>query len=152
MHQRILVPVDGSQTAELGLAEAIAIAQPMKARLLLLSVVNDLDWLVEGAAIASSAEAHQEVLRYAENVVEKARQTAAARDVQAETSVRETTDRRAADTIVDEARRSKCDLIVMGTHGRRGLGRLVLGSDAMAVVQASPVPVMLVRTAPPRVA
>ena len=44
-----------------------------------------------------------------------------------------------------EARRQRADLIVLGTHGRRGLRRAVLGSDAEQVVRRSPVPVLLVR-------
>jgi len=50
-----------------------------------------------------------------------------------------------AETILDEARLSNCDLIVMGTHGRRGLSRLTLGSDAELVVRSSHLPVLLVR-------
>ena len=149
MYKRILVPLDGSDTAQLGLAEAIGIAQPLKARLLLLQVVDDLAWLVEMSAVANSAQLHREVRRYADEVLAKAK-AAAAKDVEAETIVRETVGGRPADAIVDEARKQGCDLIVMGTHGRKGLSRMVLGSDAMAVVQASPVPVLLVRTAQPQ--
>ena len=64
---------------------------------------------------------------------------------------------RVSDLIADEARRVGAGLIVMGTHGRRGLLRLALGSDAEAVLRSSPVPVLLVRasevaaTAPPPV-
>lgn len=52
---------------------------------------------------------------------------------------------RVCDLIVDEARRCGAGLIVMGTHGRRGLKRVALGSDAELVVRVSPVPVLLVR-------
>jgi nucleotide-binding universal stress UspA family protein len=51
----------------------------------------------------------------------------------------------AADVIVREAKKQRADLIVLGTHGRRGMRRLVLGSDAEQVVRMSPVPVLLVR-------
>ena len=51
----------------------------------------------------------------------------------------------AADLIVRQARKSGADLIVIGTHGRRGLRRLIMGSDAEQVVRSAPVPVMLVR-------
>ena len=60
--------------------------------------------------------------------------------------MRETLDNRAASAIVAAARDAGCDLIVMGTHGRRGASHLVLGSDAEAVLKTSPVPVLLVRT------
>lgn len=52
---------------------------------------------------------------------------------------------RAADLIVDQAKQWNADLIVMGTHGRRGLRRLALGSDAELVVRSASVPVLLVR-------
>jgi nucleotide-binding universal stress UspA family protein len=52
---------------------------------------------------------------------------------------------RVADTIVDEARSTKCDLVVMGTHGRRGFSHVLLGSDAERVVRQCPLPVLLVR-------
>jgi nucleotide-binding universal stress UspA family protein len=55
---------------------------------------------------------------------------------------------RVADVVVEEAAKSGCDLIVMGTHGRRGFSRLALGSDADLVVRSSPVPVLLVRNEP----
>lgn len=51
----------------------------------------------------------------------------------------------AADVIVEQAKKREADLIVMGTHGRRGLRRFALGSDAELVVRSSPVPVLLVR-------
>jgi nucleotide-binding universal stress UspA family protein len=50
-----------------------------------------------------------------------------------------------AKIIADEATSAHCDLIVMGTHGRRGVSRVLLGSDAALVLQHSPVPVLLVR-------
>jgi nucleotide-binding universal stress UspA family protein len=51
---------------------------------------------------------------------------------------------RVADAIVKQAKRWRADLIVMGTHGRRGVKRALLGSDADLVVRYSPVPVLLI--------
>jgi nucleotide-binding universal stress UspA family protein len=59
--------------------------------------------------------------------------------------LRETIVGPAADTIIREAKKQRADLIVLGTHGRRGVRRLVLGSDAEQVVRMAPVPVLLVR-------
>jgi len=56
----------------------------------------------------------------------------------------------AADFIVDHARQWSADLIVMGTHGRRGLVRVAMGSDAESVVRIASVPVLLVRNTPRR--
>jgi nucleotide-binding universal stress UspA family protein len=59
--------------------------------------------------------------------------------------LRESGGRRVSKTILKEALSWPADLIVMGTHGRRGLSHLALGSDAELVVRESPVPVLLVR-------
>jgi len=51
-----------------------------------------------------------------------------------------------SDVIIDQARKLRADTIVMGTHGRRGITRMVMGSDAEGVVRRAPVPVLLVRS------
>jgi len=65
--------------------------------------------------------------------------------VKAETVQVESRGRAVSDVILAEARRSHADVIVMGTHGRRGLNRLLLGSDAERVLREAPVPVLLTR-------
>ena len=151
MYKRILVPLDGTSTSEFGLQEAIALAQPLRARLLLLHVLDDLTYLVEMAAIADTSELHAKLERSAHELLSRARHAAADHDVQAQAVIRRTSGRRIGDVIVEEARTEACDVIVMGTHGRRGVDRLLLGSEAMRVAQTSPVPVLLVRSAQPQV-
>ncbi len=145
MYKKILVPIDGSETADCGLREAIALASEQNAALFLLHVVDDYPMLVEMA----SAIAYEKTLDYlrtcGNKLLTSAKKTAAEVGVDAEICLREITSQRAADVIVEEAKRLACDLIVMGTHGRRGFSRLALGSDADLVVRASPVPVLLVR-------
>jgi nucleotide-binding universal stress UspA family protein len=67
-------------------------------------------------------------------------------DVKADAALYETMGGRVSDVIVREAKKWKADLIVMGTHGRRGINRMVLGSDAEAVLRTAPVPVLMVRS------
>jgi nucleotide-binding universal stress UspA family protein len=95
MYKRILVPLDGSTTAERGLREAIAHAREQ--------------------------------------------------GVKADTMTCEMARRRIPAILLKEAERAGCDLIVMGTHGRRGFSHMVLGSAAEGVVRASTIPVLLVR-------
>jgi nucleotide-binding universal stress UspA family protein len=147
MYQHILVPLDGSATAERGFQEALRLAAEQKSKLRLLHVIDDFPMLMEMSAVSSFEASMRKVREYGEEVLSKARAAAAALDVQADTVLREVTQGRIADVVVEEARTSGCDLIVMGTHGRRGFSRLALGSDADLVVRASPVPVMLVRSA-----
>ena len=80
-------------------------------------------------------------------ILDRAAKLAASRGVRTETELFENATARVADVLVARARRWRADLIVMGTHGRRGVNRLVLGSDAELVVRNSPVPVLLVRSA-----
>jgi len=145
MYSRILVPVDGSATSRTGLDEAIKLARLAGARLKVVHVVDELvldggygPMAISESVIDAMRESGRKVL---EDAVSLARKQLA--DVESE--LIETIGRRAADTIVDVARQWQAELIVMGTHGRRGLRRLVVGSDAEAVLRTSPVPVLMVR-------
>ena len=145
MYRRILVPLDGSATAERGLQEAIALAAVHKARLHLLHVMENIVVMGDIAAVVSIDEMRESLREQGEKVLAKALEAARAAGVEAEVQLREILEGRAAPAIVAEARGAGCDLIVMGTHGRRGFSRLLLGSDAELVLRTSPVPVMLVR-------
>ena len=148
MYQRILVPLDGSATADKGLREAIALAASQKARLFLLHVVDDYPMLLGLSSVASCNEMIAGLRKYGTDVLDKAKQAARDASVEAETLLTEVATHRVAEVIVQQARRRACDLIVMGTHGRRGLDRVALGSEAELVVRTSPVPVLLVRPEP----
>ena len=146
MYQRILVPVDGSHTSTLGLQEAIRIATDQHARLRLISVVDEYiiaqnfeGMINAGDMIDALRESGKKAIKNALALVHK-------HDLKAEATTFETVGDRVSDIIVREAKKWKADLIVMGTHGRRGFNRMVLGSDAEAVLRHSPVPVLMVRS------
>ena len=147
MYKRILVPVDGSATAMRGLKEAIGLASAHKARLLVLNVVDET--LAVPAAYAAPAADIEPVLdslwAYGTKVLDQATARAARRGVRIERSQVQSGLRAVSDVILDEAHRWRADLLVMGTHGRRGLSRALLGSDAERVLREAPVPVLLVR-------
>jgi nucleotide-binding universal stress UspA family protein len=145
MYQRILVAVDGSPTSLRGLDEAIKIAKSSGGRLMLVNVVNEL--LMTGdvvpsvyydSIVQSLRELGIKVLEQTAAIVRRA-------DVACEPQLIETLGGRVADQIVKQAKDWSADLIVMGTHGRRGLERLAMGSDAELVLRLSHVPVLLVR-------
>ncbi|HUN25951.1 MAG TPA: universal stress protein [Steroidobacteraceae bacterium] len=145
MYQRILVPTDGSDTAQRGVDEAIALAKTLGARIRLVHVVNERSLVspeVTGAAFDRYAEQLHEfgasVLKATERHVRDA-------GVGVDAKLIETVTAPAAEYILHEARDWPADLIVCGTHGRRGIRRIVLGSDAEYIVRQSPVPVLLVR-------
>jgi nucleotide-binding universal stress UspA family protein len=145
MYQHILVPIDGSETAEQGLREAICLAADQKARLRLLYVIDDIPMLVGLPGVATFDTSLQRLRDEGQQLLSRSQKLARESGVQADPVLREATGGRIAHTVVDEATTSTCDLIVMGTHGRRGLSRMALGSDADLVVRNSPVPVLLVR-------
>ena len=149
MYTKILVPVDGSATSTLGLEEAIKIAKNQGSKLRLVHVVNEFFFddvygtgLFAGNVIEALQDSGKKILADAEARVRQ-------QGLACETVMLESIGGTAATFILDQAKQWPAELIVMGTHGRRGLVRMTLGSDAEHVVRASPVPVMLVRGVPP---
>lgn len=142
--KRILVPVDGSETAAKGLNAAIDLAKESDGRLLLLHVVDEYPAFASpeiGASIGPLLEALRESGRQRlEGIVAGIKGSVIA----PESRLVENFGGRVADAIVEEALGWNADLIVMGTHGRRGINRALVGSDADLVVRYSPVPVLLV--------
>jgi len=146
MYKRILVPVDGSATSAKGLGEAIRLAKLTGARLALVNVVDEMSLALGVEAYASYSRDVLSALRDgAREILDNAQARAASAGVGADTKAIETFGARVADLIVDEAVAAKADLIVIGTHGRRGIGRLLLGSDAEQILRLAPIPVLLVR-------
>jgi nucleotide-binding universal stress UspA family protein len=147
-YRKILVAVDGSKASAKGLREALRLAKAETARVFILHVVDEyqafaaMDGMLAGAAAGDLVT----VLKAdGERLLAKAKKSADAAGVRATTVLREMLSGPAADPIVREARKVGADLIVLGTHGRRGVRRLVLGSDAEQVVRTATVPVLLVR-------
>jgi nucleotide-binding universal stress UspA family protein len=144
-YRRILAAVDGSAASSKALHEAIRLARAQRARLTLLHVVNDFaayDYL-ESAGLEGNPLV---LLRQAgRRIVARAAAAAQKRGVKAKAVLAEIPSGAAAGAILREARRQRADLIVLGTHGRRGLDRLVMGSDAELVVRGAKVPVLVVR-------
>ena len=158
MFRRILVPVDGSPASNLGLDEAIKLAAGEGVTLCLLHVVDEfslvqgMDGLVYGGA--TYVDGFLRALREGgRKILAKAEARASKRGIRTEATLVETMGRGVADLILSHAKKARADLIVMGTHGRRGLVRMVMGSDAEGVVRGARTPVLLVRstrTARPR--
>jgi nucleotide-binding universal stress UspA family protein len=146
-YRKILVAVDGSRASDKGLREAMRLAKAEGARLYLMHVVDEypafaaIDGMMAGAPGADLVPALREG---GKKVLAKAKAAAQKAGVPATTVLREALGP-AAYPIVREAKKLGADLIVVGTHGRRGVRRLVMGSDAEQVVRTASVPVLLVR-------
>ena len=145
MYQRILVPIDGSATSERALQEAIKLADG-KAQLRLVYVIEEVYQLdAVGFGYIDYAALHEEVRKTGERALAQAAEKVQRSGMTAETALLEVLGRRVADVIDSDALDWKADLIVIGTHGRSGLNRLLLGSVAEDVVRGTSVPVLLVR-------
>jgi nucleotide-binding universal stress UspA family protein len=135
--RKILVPLDGSRLAESALGEAIELSGAGAALLLLRAAeaarVPMADPTEAQVAVVREAEA------YLEGVAERARAAGVAK---VETSVWYGP---ASDAIVEAARVRGIDLIVMSSHGRSGLGRLIFGSVAETVLRGTTTPILLIR-------
>lgn len=146
MYQNILVPIDGSTTSSKGLDEAIQLAKHTGGRLRLIHVIDDLSLaLVMDAYSGYSGNWRDELRLDALRLLDSARAKAAAQGVAAEAVLRDTYHSAVHEQVLAEAASSHADLIVIGTHGRRGLGRWMLGSSAEQILRMAPVPVLLVR-------
>jgi nucleotide-binding universal stress UspA family protein len=145
LYRKILVPIDGSPASNRGLAEAIALAKDQSAALRLVHVLEELALGAGGDAVVYLGNTVNLLRETGEQVVAAAEALVQASELKAESIILETMSGRAAEAIVAEATRCGADLIVLGTHGRRGIRRLVMGSDAEAIVRTAPVPVLLVR-------
>ena len=145
MYRRILVPVDGSATSKLGLRHALGLAKDQHARIRVMNVLDDLalapmldGYPVDITMLIDSMKAS------GDKALEEAIGLAKKAGVKAERAMVEGRGHLVSDTILADAKKFRADVIVMGTHGRRGLNRLLMGSDAERVLRESHVPVLLI--------
>lgn len=142
MYQHILIPVDGSSTSEHALQEALRLAQQHGAQLELVYVVENIlnkeGFVIYPELQETMRNKGRKILTQALNVVQGAGMTA-------ETKLLEGGGARIASVILAEAKRWRAELIVIGTHGRTGISKLIFGSVAEGVVRTSHIPVLLIR-------
>ncbi|MBL0422141.1 universal stress protein [Ramlibacter sp. AW1] len=146
MYQRILVPIDGSDASLHALDTAIGLARAFKAQLRLIHVLEDAAYLAGyDPAGAAAGELYQATRESGEQIVKDAAARVQAAGLQAETLFVDRFGDRLPDAIATAAKDWGADLIVVGTHGRRGLSRLMLGSGAEQIIRTAPVPVLVAR-------
>jgi len=145
MYKRILAPVDGSHTSTLGLEEAVRLAKDHRAKLRIVHVVDESVLTLNLETIDLLGNLSDGFVANGKKTLKNARALADRHGVKAEGVMYENLTGRVADFILKEAQKWRADIIVMGTHGRRGINHALLGSDAETVVKSSAVPVLLVR-------
>lgn len=143
-YKRIFVPIDGSRVSTRGLAEAIRLARLTGARIRLLHVIDQMVWTDALDGTAGTASLIDSLRAGGKRTIRNARAVTQRHRVKADALLVEELGIRVADVILKEARKWGADLIVMGTHGRRGIDRMLLGSDADRVIRRSPISVLLI--------
>lgn len=146
MYKTILVAVDGSDTSKLALQEAIKIAKNLGSKLYILHIADEYitNWL--GASIDVSK--YQDTIRqYGKEILQAMEDQARKAGVDATCQLIEFTDdnSRISEQILDYVAAVRAELLVIGTHGKRGVRRILIGSVAEEVIHTIDIPVLLVR-------
>jgi nucleotide-binding universal stress UspA family protein len=146
MFERILVPVDGSATSRRGVREAIAIAKLTNARIKLMHVFErPLLGIGSEAALLRGEDIYNVARDAGQALLSDAAASVKAAGIPVDEQLLELGDKRLYEQVADTANEWRASLIVLGSHGRRGLRRMLLGSDAEQILRTAPVPVLLVR-------
>ncbi|MEO9340405.1 universal stress protein [Mesorhizobium sp. SB112] len=149
MYNHILVATDGSEVAQKGLDHGLSLAKSLGGRATIITVTEPYPFHAIGAG-AGWVPSSTDIARYEEgqkDIAEKilASAKAVADKLGLKARALHVTDVRPAEAIIEAAKTEGCSLIVMASHGRRGLGRLLLGSQTSEVLAHSPVPVLVIR-------
>jgi nucleotide-binding universal stress UspA family protein len=150
MYANILVSTDGSDVARKGLKHGIALAKALNAKVTLITVTEPLEIDYGSGHAGGWIPSQEEVVRFdaaskelAGKVLDEARALAEQTGISAE--LLHVPNAYPATAIIETAKSRGCDLIVMGSHGRRGLSKLFLGSQTSKVLADGSVPVLVVR-------
>ncbi|ESZ23301.1 MULTISPECIES: universal stress protein [unclassified Mesorhizobium] len=149
MYKHLLIATDGSELADKGVAHGLTLAKDLGASVTFVTVSEPFPIFAWGGAMAGYAAGDElvaykeEAGRYAKEVLAKCKASADAVGVAAE--VVHVEDKRPAEAILELSQALRCDLIVMASHGRRGLGKLLLGSQTAEVLSYTEIAVLVVR-------
>ena len=147
MYQRILVATDGSNLSRKAVSSAIALSALAGAELVVLKVVPRYPMsYFEGGMPVSNTEVARVEKQWADSaqaIVDGVQKAASAKGVKSK-GVTVKSDL-VSDAIISAAKKHRCDLIVMASHGRRGIKRLLLGSETQLVLTHSHIPVLVLR-------
>lgn len=143
MYTHLLIATDGSSLADAAIAQGLALAKVLKAKVTAVTVTEPLPSILVGEA--TSAYPIEEYITAARanarEILARVNAKASEHGVPCDTVHVE--DHFPAEGIMETAQARKCDLIVMASHGRRGLAKLFLGSQAVRVLSHSPLPVLI---------
>lgn len=139
MYKHILIATDGSELAQKGVDQGLALARDLGSTVKVISVADT--YPLQSAITRESWNEAQK--SHANEALSAARAAALRLGVKVEVVF--ASDHSPAEAIVETSKKLGCDLIVMASHGRRGVSRLLLGSQTAEVVHSSSIPVLVVR-------
>jgi nucleotide-binding universal stress UspA family protein len=147
MYKRIAVAVDGSETSTMALNEAVKLAKVMNATLLLLYVCEEMPmvWNTDGMTPFPVEEVTKAFIDAGKQLLQQDRASVTESGIEVETRLVEDYKGRIGAVISQEAEKWLADLLVIGTHGRKGINHLLMGSVAEGVMRTANMPVLLVR-------
>ena len=147
MFKHILIPTDGSDLSKKAIKKGIEFAKTIKARITAIHVVPEFRVIADESFVSLTPEAkkrfEEESLKRARKMLDSVVQQAKAQGVSC-TAVAEANDL-PYQQIIATAKSGKCDLILMASHGRRGIASVLLGSETAKVLTHSTIPVLVVR-------
>ncbi len=148
MYKHILIPTDGSPLSARAVKAGIALAKSLGARITACHVSAELSAPVYGegemfAGLVSKKRLQKESASYAHKLLDAVERQAAAAGVEAQGE--HVFSNAPFEAILGTARRRRCDLMVMASHGRRGVSALLLGSETQKVLTHSKIPVLVIR-------
>jgi nucleotide-binding universal stress UspA family protein len=151
MYRNILIATDGSELAQKAVDHGIATAQAMNGKVTLVTVSAPFHAFASepGMVTDTREEYEQHVAACAAKYLEAAKQVASSAGVSCETV--HVVHAHPYQAIIDTATQKGCDLIVMASHGRRGISAILIGSETLKVLTHSAIPVLVVRPASPAV-
>ncbi len=145
MFKSILLPTDGSELSDKATAMAVQFAQLNHARIVAISVITPLPFssMGDSGAVIDSGQFATQMQNAARHHIDKVAAAAHAKEIPFEGVI--TMSPSPYEEIVEAAKKFECDIIMMASHGRRGLNRLFLGSETQKVLAHTTLPVMVLR-------
>ena len=146
MYHNILVPIDGTDIGQLGLREAIALARGSDSRIRLIHIIDTVPVYAPRSAPEATRESRSNIRSDGEMIIHEAKTAVRSAGIDVDERLIEAIGARIGPLVISAAADWPAHLIVCGTHGRRGLARMLLGSDAEYIVRHSSVAVLIVRS------
>jgi nucleotide-binding universal stress UspA family protein len=145
MYRHILIPTDGSELSEHGVANGLALAKSLGAKVYVLVVVESFDWFgvsaMTGHAAEGIASLAEQLKKHAKSALDRAANAAKQAGVSCETILVD--NEKPYQAIIAAAKDKGCDLIVMSSHGRSGLSKALIGSVTNKVLTHAKTPVLV---------